>query len=263
MRALVLADLDDTLFQTRRKVAHVPQEDLAVLSRLADGRPSGYATPVQRALLALLEGATLVPVTARSRGALGRTTVMARPAVCANGGCILDAAGEPDREWHALLGERAARAGAGVAETFALVDAACAGLDVRRWVVAEEDLSLYVVVKDNAGEGRALEALVDGPLAHALPEGWRVHLNGNNLALSPPWLGKRDAVAHLLPRLVGQRSDVPVIGLGDSLSDAGFMDLCHYALAPTGSQLWRALVSDSSWVPPAPAAVATAGASGG
>ena len=249
----MLADLDDTLFQTRRKVAHVPQEDLAVLSRLADGRPSGYATPVQRALLALLEGATLVPVTARSREALARVDVPARPAVCANGGCVLDGSGEPDREWHARLAERAARAEADVGDVFALVDAACAGLDVRRWVVAEGELALYVVAKDNAGEGRALEALLEGPLGSALPGGWRVHLNGNNLALSPPWLGKRDAVAHLLPRLVGDRPDVPVVGLGDSLSDAGFMDLCHYALAPTGSQLWRALATDNPWVSPAAA----------
>ena len=255
MKALVFADLDDTLFQTRRKVPEREDAELTVASTLADGRPSGYATPVQRALLALLEGARLVPVTARSREALARVAVAAAPAVCANGGCILGEDGAPDRAWHARLAARAARADARVEEVFALVDGACATLDVRRWIVAEDGLALYVVVKDNAEEGRALEALVAGPLDGALPDGWRVHLNGNNLALSPPWLAKRDAVAHLLPRLVGGRADLPVIGLGDSLSDAGFMDLCHYALAPTGSQLWRALAGAGPWVPaPSPAA---------
>ena len=250
MKALVLADLDDTLFQTRRKVPEdVPERDLAVASRLRDGSPSGYSTPVQRALLELLGGASVVPVTARSREALARTTVRARPAVCANGGAIVGADGRTDAEWHALLAERARAAPASVEAVFALLDGACAGLDVRRWIVAEDGLGLYAVAKENAGSGEALGALATGPLAEALPAGWRVHLNGNNLALSPPWLGKRAAVAHLLPRLLGDREDVPVIGLGDSLSDAGFMDLCHFALAPTGSQLWRALAAASPWVP--------------
>ena len=264
MKALVLADLDDTLFQTRRKVpAGVPERDLVVASALADGTPSGYSTPVQRALLELLAGATLVPVTARSREALGRTTVAARPAVCANGGCIVDADGRADPEWHAHLSGLAAR-GTSVEEVFARLDRACADLDVRRWIVAEDGLGLYAVAKENgAGTGEALGALVDGPLGRALPAGWRVHLNGNNLALSPPWLAKRAAVAHLLPRLLGGRADVPVVGLGDSLSDAGFMDLCHFALAPTGSQLWGALAAASPWVPSGEASRApAAGASG-
>ena len=251
MKALVLADLDDTLFQTRRKLRGRDDGGLVVMSRLIDGSPSGHATPVQRALLGLFDGCAIVPVTARSREALSRVDVPAAPAVCANGGCILGDDGELDAGWHALLGERAAASaaasGAGVDDVLALVDARRGSLDVRRWIVAEAGLPLYVVAKGNAPEGTDLDAL-RASLAGALPDGWRTHVNDNNLALLPPWLAKRDAVAHLLPRLRRGRPDVPVIGVGDSLSDAGFMDLCDYALAPTGSQLWRAAVADSPWL---------------
>ena len=244
----MFTDLDDTLFQTRRKVPERRDDELTVASRLVDGSPSGLATPEQRALLALFDGCTVVPVTARSREALARVDVAAAPAVCANGGCVLDADGRVDAAWHALLRERAGAAGACVDDVFALVDGACAGLDVRRWVVAEAGLGLYVVAKANAPGAGDLDAL-HGSLAGALPAGWRVHVNDNNLALLPPWLAKRDAVAHLLPRLLAAHPGAAVIGVGDSLSDAGFMDLCHYALAPTGSQLWRAAVAGSPWVP--------------
>ena len=251
MKAIVLADLDDTLFQTRRKLRGHDERELTVMSRLVDGSPSGHATPVQRALLALLDGCALVPVTARSREALSRVDVPAAPAVCANGGCILGDDGEIDAEWHALLAGRAAASsaasGADVDDVLALVDARRGSLDVRRWIVAEGDLPLYVVAKGNAPEGADLDAL-RAALAGALPAGWRTHVNDNNLALLPPWLAKRDAVAYLLPCLTRGSPDVPVIGLGDSLSDAGFMDLCHYALAPTGSQLWCAAVADSPWI---------------
>lgn len=293
-KAVVLADLDDTLFQTRRKIPAHPERGLRAVSALEDGTPSGWATPVQQALLALFDGCLVVPVTARGTAALARVDLPAAPAVCANGGRIVRADGTTDRDWHAHLVARGASAGASVEDVFAALDAACRALDVRRWVVAEDGLGLYAVVKANlAGPGGtggvdrlasggangatsggpdggahavppALRALLDGPVPALLPGGWRVHVNGNNLSLSPPWLAKRDAVAYLLPRLTADHPDVPVIGIGDSLSDAGFMDLCHYAMAPTGSQLWSALGRDGAWVPRSgPAAGPTAGSTPG
>lgn len=66
-RPLILADLDDSLFQTRAKCGDWAEDDLRLMSRLADGSPSGYATPPQQALLGWLAHGELVPVTARAR----------------------------------------------------------------------------------------------------------------------------------------------------------------------------------------------------
>jgi hypothetical protein len=82
----------------------------------------------------------------------------------------------------------------------------------------------------------ALHAVIDA-VAGEVPAGWTIHRNGNNAALMPPWLGKAHAVAALLPRLRAAHPDAPVIGIGDSLTDAPYMALCDFAMMPKGSQL--------------------------
>jgi hypothetical protein len=243
---LILADLDDSLFQTRPKCGDWPEGDLRLMSRLADGAPSGYATPPQQALLGWLAHGELVPVTARARAVLARVDIAQAPAICANGGCILMADGAPDPVWHARLAAEAQR---GVAPA-ALYPALIAGLDedaFRHWMVSEDGLDLYIVIKSNHGDVPALTALAES-LAPRLPEGWRIHANGNNLAFLPPWLSKRAAVRYYLE---GVRAETPgrlVIGIGDSWSDAGFLDLADLAMIPTAAQLWQHIARGHDWI---------------
>jgi hypothetical protein len=103
-------------------------------------------------------------------------------------------------------------------------------------VLSEEGMGLYVLAKHEETDEAALHSTVDAMVGE-LPEGWRVHRNGNNAALMPPWLGKEHAVGALLPRLRERHPDAPVIGIGDSLTDAPYMALCDYAMMPRGSQL--------------------------
>ena len=245
-RPLILADLDDTLFQTRCKCVDWPDEALTPMSWLKDGEPSGYATPRQRALLGWLQGGEVVPVTARSREVMARANVPQAPAICANGGCILSASGEPDAEWHAHL---AAQSGEGISPV-AVHDDFTAGLspeDYRHWVVSEGGLDLYAVIKSNRGDEESLHAL-GRSLEARLPEGWRIHANGNNLAFLPPWLGKRQAVEYFLGRVRAETPERLVIAIADSHSDAGFMNLADFAMMPTGSQLWAETTSGNDWV---------------
>ena len=110
MRAIILVDLDDTLFQTLRKCPpDVPEGALRPLGFGRDGGPLGFATPRQAAFLAWLgEAALLVPVTGRSHDALGRVRIDYGAAVCAHGGVILSEGGAIDAGWAARIAERAA-----------------------------------------------------------------------------------------------------------------------------------------------------------
>ena len=245
-RPLILADLDDSLFQTRPKCGDWPEESLRQMSRLADGAPSGYATPPQQALMAWLAHGEVVPVTARSREVLARVDIAQAPAICANGGCILTADGTPDAAWHRLL-EAEAQASTAPTALYPELTSGLCGEAYRHWLVSEDGLDLYIVIKSNHGDVPALTALAEA-LAARLPQAWRIHANGNNLAFLPPWLSKRAAVRYMLEQV---RRDTPerlVLGIGDSWSDAGFLDLTDMAMIPTQAQLWQHIAHGHDWI---------------
>ena len=242
---VIFTDLDDTLFQTARKCPPGTAE-LRQMSTLEDGSASGFATLRQQHFLAWLRQGSVIPVTARGKDVLARVDIEQAPAVCSNGGCIVGEDGGYDTEWHSQL-RTWALDDVPVEQVYLALTQDVPAAAFRHWVVAENGLPLYIVIKSNDHDERALAALGDR-LAQALPAGWRRHLNGNNLAFLPGWLNKRHAVQYLISRIRVRHPDVAIIGVGDSTSDAGFMDLCDLAMTPTTSQLWRAMVVDNGWI---------------
>lgn len=240
IRAITFVDLDDTLFQTLRKCPpDVAEARLTPLGFDRAGAPLSYATPRQMEFVAWLgETSHLIPVTARSLEALRRVKIPYRAAVCAHGGVILGEDGEPDGDWAALIAREAAAHRAELEGLTARIaaEAAARSVPIRVRVLTEGETPLYVLAKHEDADAEALNALVDAAIGTA-PAGWTDHRNGNNIALMPPYLGKRHAVARLLPALRARFPDAPTIGIGDSRTDAPFMALCDFAMLPTGSQL--------------------------
>jgi hypothetical protein len=239
--AIALVDLDDTLFQTRRKCPpEIAEADLVAMAFDREGQGASFATPRQMAWIEWLRlGTLLVPVTGRSVDALSRVDLAFDFGVAAHGGVVLRAGRRTCSEWHARIakGAEAERVGlGGIAARFAAV-AAKQGEDVRVRILDEQGTPLYVVAKhrDPAREDH-LHALAQD-VADAVPPGWTVHINGNNVAYLPPHLGKRQAVEHLLDELRALHPSLPVIGLGDSVTDAPFLALCDFAMIPGSSQL--------------------------
>ena len=244
MGPVIFTDLDDTLFQTSRKLPGASGET-KVMSYTKDNGPSGYATERQSRILNWLDAKRVIPVTARSRDVLARVNISQAPAICSNGGCIINQSGEVDAEWHsymALLETRHER----IADVYPELTGKIDERDFRHWIVYEEELPLYVVIKTNLSEDHHLDPLEE-QIRSAKPYGWRVHRNGNNLAVIPPWLNKRSAVAHMLAKFRELDPHIPSIGIGDSHSDCGFMDLCDLAATPTSSQVWKLIQKDNEW----------------
>jgi hypothetical protein len=186
----------------------------------------------------LSETAWLVPVTARSRDALMRARLPFTAAICAHGGVIIGENRQVDAQWHAYAVRQSAAYQVELEALCARVAAEAqrqvAALRVR--VLQEGELGLYVLAKHEDVNETALHQVIDA-VAGEVPPGWTIHRNGNNAALMPPWLGKAHAVAALLPKLRAAHPDAPVIGIGDSLTDAPYMALCDFAMMPRGSQL--------------------------
>ncbi|MEP9403518.1 sucrose-6-phosphate hydrolase [Sphingomonas sp. VNH70] len=245
-RPIIFTDCDDTLFQTARKCPGGETGGLKCMSTLVDGAPSGFATARQETFLAWLQLGTVIPVTARSREVLRRVDIVQAPAVCSNGGLIVKQDGNVDQGWHDHLATQA-EAGPPVAEIYRKVTAQLPADEYRHWIVSENGFDLYIVIKSNR-DAEVRLSMLGNELSALVPASWRRHTNGNNLAFLPRWLSKRDAVAYLIDNLRDNAPDAPVIGVGDSHSDAGFMDLCDFAIAPTNSQLWKGMIHSSPWV---------------
>ncbi|MCQ4319024.1 trehalose phosphatase [Stutzerimonas stutzeri] len=242
-RPLAFVDLDDTLFQTARKMEAGSPRHVATLD--IEGNPNGYMSPVQKAFVEwLAANADVVPVTARSVEAFSRVQLpFEHGAVCAHGGVILQPDGTLDSDWHAVMSESLANFQTRLAElseaTLAIGEAL--GISLRGWVVAEAGLENYVVTKHNGNDDEVLVRVLEAVQEKGLLEGMYVHRNSNNLAFLPIGLEKRLAVQEWLRRDIAVNGERPVLGFGDSISDLGFMGDCHFWATPAHSQLAKAV----------------------
>jgi hypothetical protein len=240
---IALVDLDDTLFQTIRKCpTDVPQDQLTPLGYDKDGNPLSYATPRQMRFLEwLLETTTVIPVTARSLDATRRVRFDYTRAICANGGVVLGEDGKPDMEWTRNLGIEAEPHRAKLEELLGKVRtlAGITGRSLRAWIIEELGVPCYLVIKDNANDATDVESLhAFGEVIRVdVPNGWMYHANGNNIAITPPHIGKATAVARMIPTLRAANPMTTIIGVGDSLTDGPFMALCDMAMCPPRSQI--------------------------
>ncbi len=244
VRTIILTDLDDTLFQTARKLS---AEELARSTRAARATNDrhSFITPRQQALFEWFHSRQVIPVTARGCEAYSRVQLpFAGPAIVANGATLLDADGQPDAQWQAHVLALLATHRKRLDGLPALIreEAARRDVAVRTWLVEEPGCGgVYAVAKaEKDASGQVLESLV--PTLHATLacgtgiDAWRLHHNGNNLALLPPGVSKAAAAQFLLERLRTQ-GEVLTIGVGDSASDLEFMRLCDLWMTPTGSAI--------------------------
>lgn len=242
MRPLFLADIDDTLITTARKIKDVPLEECEPASTLEDGSVSGYRTPKLRALQNLMKMGDVVPVTARSKIVLARCEIQQSPAIVSNGGSIILTDGKVDPEWRERISEKIGN-GSEIEAVFQHI-AATGGEDFRNWIVREDDLPIYIVAKSMNSDANAVCEL---GYKIQLPDGWRLHINGNNLAATPSHISKRGAARYFLDKMRKETPDRLVIGMGDSLSDLGFMAECDFAMYPRSSQINAQLMEASPW----------------
>ena len=237
-RPLVFVDLDDTLFQTARKMGDEPRFT-ATLD--VDGQPNGFMSATQKSFVEwLLATADVVPVTARSVEAYQRVQLpFVHGAICAHGGVILNAQGQLDAPWHARMADELDQEQTRLHQLSELTLAIGTelGFSLRGWVVEEQGLANYVVTKHNHETDEALLIVLNEVKARGLLEGLYVHGNGNNLAFLPNALQKQVAVREWIRRDQAINGKRPILGFGDSVSDLGFMTECDWWGTPKRGQL--------------------------
>jgi hypothetical protein len=240
-RAIAFVDLDDSLFQTWGKCEF--KEGLAVAAVGRDGKPRSYMTPGQGWLLGtLLAQADVIPATARNRESLGRVRIDFRHgAIMDFGGAITGPGDRLDEEWLARMGEEAKRLGPVLEEALAMAGRLIKSqkLSSSARVIEDFGVPFYLSAKTRNRDLSELAFLAKELKTQNYPD-CGVFLNGNNLVLKPNYLDKGFAVERFLDKHVpGDRKDAFVLGIGDSLTDSGFLRACDYKIVPGGSQLGR------------------------
>ncbi len=235
----IFTDLDDSLFQTRRKC--LSQTVLFDAATDRQGQILSFFTQQQKSLAKLLEQATLIPVTGRNSDALNRVCLpFSSYRVTSHGAMILQANGQPDPAWLEQLWSQQAY-------WLKLMETACTwvhryiddkGLDARCHILEDQGLPMYVSIK---GSEQTIEVMAQGMSQIWNAEGATIHRNGHNMALLPSYASKEQAVSFLMQRLTESDALPLFMGIGDSTTDLPFLGLCDYALIPRRSQIGERL----------------------
>lgn len=245
---VILTDLDDTLFQTRRKMTEeqkITPFRAGALDRSLE--PRSFMTQEQSMLVDwLLAHADLIPVTARGTEEFSRVTIPFRSyAITTHGAVILTPDGSPDPHWQSLI----LSALAPYREQLLSLQTFCTqlmeehGIDAWARINYEYgEVPVYLVMKHtDSNRLDELYKIADEAEQRFGISGFYIHRNGNNVAWLPDAIEKGRAVSWLLDTLRAERGTFPVIGLGDSLSDYRFMQHCTWFGLPRRSQFADAI----------------------
>ncbi|QHQ18528.1 hypothetical protein GMW39_23655 [Pectobacterium parmentieri] len=247
-KPVIFSDLDDTLFQTRRKMVNElalePYRTGALDPSLT---PRSFMTEEQAMLVDwMLEYAELIPVTARGTEEIARVTIPFRSwAVTTHGAVILTPEGEPEPVWKAQIltalapyAEQLHTMQHGITELMA-------ERNINGWARINYEYGktpIYLVMKHrDSTKIEELYTIADEIEQRYPTQGFYLHRNSNNVAWLPEPVEKGRAVTYLLNKLRAERGTFPVIGLGDSLSDHRFMTLCTWYGLPRQSQFAEAI----------------------
>jgi hypothetical protein len=192
----------------------------------------------QNAILCQIgNGARIIPVTARTTATLKLVDIQFDDyAICSYGATILSADGRPDKAWDSNIRKLSQENHSTLLKIKKQMEEKCAdiadGIETR--IVNDLDMGLYASARHPQKDEKALTRLFE-ILKPELPDGFWIHMNGNELSVIPDYLTKQAAVNHLIDQHLPPNT--LKIGFADSVSDCGFLGLCDFILVPNESQI--------------------------
>lgn len=234
-----LMDLDDTLFQTKRKLAH-DEVGMVVASVDKQGKALSFFTQKQAHFFHWLSThTTLIPVTARDRAEIGRVKLPFESyQILTHGAMILDKHGKPVKAWEdeLFLPLSAHQDKLVNVMMLAIFDNDDFVITPHVDVFEHEQLMIYLAIKHRQKDHEALSKLAQ--TLTALPEvaqDFYIHVNANNLAILPHFIHKKHAVHFLKTHFLNKNT--PCFGFGDSLADLPFLQLLDWYGTPHRGQV--------------------------
>lgn len=245
-KPIVLMDLDDTLFQTIRKIPNADSSGLFTGAVDEQMKANSFLTPKQMKLFSWLNNTSeLIPVTARGTEQFSRVRLPFKSwSVTTYGAVILRPDGTIDETWKSIVEQELKPFMSELIMLKSIVDGIISELGIDAWSRINTEykgLNVYLVMKHR--DNSRLNELTD--VINAISEcislkNFCVHKNDNNVAWIPKCIGKGVAVQYLMDR-INPRGAKAVLGFGDSLSDASYFAHCDWWGTPARSQVSDAL----------------------
>jgi len=235
---VAISDLDQTLvFSTGalRLTGADADAPRLLCVEVYDAKPLSFVTePAARHLVELAESGSFVPATTRTIEQYQRIHLPGptpKFALCANGGRLLRD-GVEDLDFTAAVADRLASTGAPLAELLdelrRVSDVGGPGSFVRT-VRDASDLFCYAVVDRDAMP----QGWVDDLTAFAAERSWGISVQGRKVYCVPSALTKAAAAREVADMLGATR----LVTAGDSLLDAGLLDVADAAIRPQHGEL--------------------------
>lgn len=239
---LIFLDLDDTVFQTARKMTAAEADKAQAVAFDSGGKPSSWMTQKQRFFFDWLNAnGRLIPVTGRGTEQLARVRLTFHSwKIACHGAVIMDADNNILQSWQQKM-----RA---LTEPFLpgllrLRDACQLFCEQRNYRIAarlihENGFPFYMTLKhSDPGRLDELAAILPWLAGREESTTYGIFHNDNNISIMPRPLGKARAVREVLRHM----PDAPSLGFGDSLSDLSFLFLCDWLGMPQKSQICQSL----------------------
>ena len=263
IKPYALMDLDDTLFQTQRKIdtwdlPTTEPENLVCATVNKQNEPLSFMSQRQATLFNwLLASTELIVVTARDCSEIKRVKLPFDSwQVLTHGAIILTSNGQLLSEWQQHMYSKLAPlqdklnqlsqlfANHGQSEQSHLVFTP--HIDSFSNGSVDEELTIYLAIKHAQKDHQALVELAAKlpTLIRDFDQDFYVHVNANNLAILPHAVHKRHAVQFLLENHLDHQR--PSFGFGDSLADLPFLQLLDWYGMPNHGQLHEQCQSKSS-----------------
>jgi hydroxymethylpyrimidine pyrophosphatase-like HAD family hydrolase len=248
MELFVFLDLDDTIFQTKRKCP--PDENVIPAAFGKDGSAMSFFTPKQARLFKLLNDKTrLIPTTARNYSSFLLTHIKQFDyAIINHGGIILTADSAPHPIWFNKISQqlKTVKPQLEALQNHIQQETKKQNRPLRIRLIEDFGLTFYLVIKYEERHYQPLDELLKTIVEPYLKKenlDFYCHLNDNNLAVLPGFLNKAHAVNFLQQELKTLYHDYISFGMGDSLTDMPYMQLCDYFMTPSNSQIVKECIN--------------------
>lgn len=231
-KILLFLDLDDTIFQTRRK-----NKDATIQATYpANIEKASYMSNSQSLMFELFYNnpdVMIIPVTARDIEQYKRTEISKKSLIAVTyfAGMIVHN-NEIDLHWQKNIQDNYKKMQLDISTIFTDLQQELDPSIFKSHIVED----FYIVIKNkfnSSFEHNQQNEILKLLLLKKITDEYFIHHNNNNISIIPKFIDKKNAVKYLIEKYQPELT----IGMGDSFTDINFMNLCDFKIIPTQSQI--------------------------